>query len=118
MIKDLSEEEFQQIRQYKSIANRGRLVSAKAVTDLFNKVFNASAKPVSCATCIRNRIFKMYKELEKYEREQEELKKQEALEALETHVPDVQADEVVEDKVEEVKAPTKRKYVRKKKEVE
>ena len=45
MIKDLSEEEFQQIRQYKSIANRGRLVSAKAVTDLFNKVFNASAKP-------------------------------------------------------------------------
>ena len=86
MIKDLSEEEFQQIRQYKSIANRGRLVSAKAVTDLFNKVFNASAKPVSCATCIRNRIFKMYKELEKYEKEQEELKKQEALEALETHV--------------------------------
>lgn len=99
MIKDLSEEEFQQIRQYKSIANRGRLVSAKAVTDLFNKVFNASAKPVSCATCIRNRIFKMYKELEKYEKGQEELKKQEALEALETHVLDVQADEVVEEPI-------------------
>ena len=110
-----TEEKEAQIKQYKSIVNRGRLVSSRAVTDLFNEVFNANAKPVSCATCIRNRILKMYKEYEKYLKEKAE---QEATQALETHVPDVQADEVVEDKVEEVKAPTKRKYVRKNKEVE
>lgn len=115
MIKDLSEEEFQQIRQYKSIINRGRLVSSRAVTDLFNKVFDSNAKPVSCATCIRNRILKMFKELEKYEKEKAE---QEALELQETHLEEAKVQEVVEDKVEEVKVPTKRKYVRKKKEVE
>ena len=91
-----TEEKEAQIKQYKSIVNRGRLVSSRAVTDLFNEVFNANAKPVSCATCIRNRILKMYKEYEKYLKEKAE---QEATQALETHVPDVQADEVVEEPI-------------------
>ena len=107
-----TEEKEAQIKQYKSIVNRGRLVSSRAVADLFNEVFGTNIKPVSCATCVRNRILKIWRAYE------EHLKEQEALQSQETHLEEAKVDEVVEDKVEEVKAPTKRKYVRKKKEVE
>lgn len=94
-----TEEKEAQIKQYKSILNRGRLVSSKAVADLFNEVFGTNIKPVSCATCVRNRILKIWRAYEEHLKEQEELKKQETLELQETHVPDVQADEVVEEPI-------------------
>lgn len=48
--------------------NTGVKISAKELTDLYNQVYNKNEKVVSCATCLRSKLFELQKTSEQYSR--------------------------------------------------
>lgn len=75
MITEISNEEREQIRRFKAIADRRGIANSKKVQELFNKIFETpNMKATSCAGCIRGRINKLYNKLIEIEKEEAETK--------------------------------------------
>lgn len=60
-----SNEDIQLFKKFKSIVKRGYYCDGKQLTDLYNKVFNQSLRPTSCATCLKIRFNELKKDYEK-----------------------------------------------------
>lgn len=78
MITEITEEDREQIRRFKAIADRRGIANSKKLQELFNKIFETpNMKATSCAGCVRGRINKLYnalQEIEKKEKEAQEIK--------------------------------------------
>lgn len=75
MITEISNEDREQIRRFKAIADRRGIANSKKVQELFNKIFETpNMKATSCAGCIRGRINKLYNKLIEIEKKEAETK--------------------------------------------
>lgn len=75
MITEITEEDREQIKKFKEIANRRGIANSKQVQNLFNRVFNTpNMKASSCAGCVRGRINKLWNALQEIEKEEAETK--------------------------------------------
>lgn len=75
MITEISNEDREQIRRFKAIADRRGIANSKKVQELFNKIFETpNMKATSCAGCIRGRINKLWNALQEIEKKEAETK--------------------------------------------
>ena len=65
----LTDEDIEYIRFARSVLNKAHYPSSEKVTEVYNKVYSDSKtfKPLSntsCGSCIRQRVMKMYNDME------------------------------------------------------
>ena len=75
MITEISNEDREQIRRFKAIADRRGIANSKKVQEIFNRVFETpNMKSSSCAGCVRGRINKLWNALQEIEKKDAETK--------------------------------------------
>ena len=72
MITNLTDEDREQIRLLKNIANRRGICNPKVTTELYNRVMSRNEKVVRCNGCLIGRINKMWNALQELERKEAE----------------------------------------------